>query len=121
MKLTKAIPIDASKQPVALPAPDAVLNIIGLALVTGWGSTQNANESSLILRGAVIPIGDPSVCNGAYAVFGGLTDQMLCAGPIEGGKDGIFFPRFFFFLRHFYYISLTFWFSMSRRQWWTTC
>lgn len=58
--------------------------------VTGWGTTQNANEGTDMLRVVSVPIVNHSKCNKMYASYGGITNQMICAGLKEGGKDSCF-------------------------------
>lgn len=56
-------------------------------LVSGWGLTQNPNESDQKLRAVVVPIVDQKLCNQTYD--GLITARMICAGFYEnGGKDG---------------------------------
>lgn len=55
--------------------------------VSGWGNTQNASESRDVLRAVKVPKVNKEVCEDAYRNFGVITDQMLCAGHPEGGKD----------------------------------
>lgn len=88
LRLATAIKFDATKQPIALPEQDEKPNTGQLALVSGWGTTQNEYQSSSYLRAAEVPIRDSVQCNKSYAIIGGITDRMLCAGLKEGGKDG---------------------------------
>lgn len=56
-------------------------------LVSGWGETNNGNESNQKLRAVEVPIVDHELCNKAYG--GRITARMICAGFYdEGGKDG---------------------------------
>ncbi|XP_055852077.1 trypsin-1-like [Episyrphus balteatus] len=58
-----------------------------LLRVTGWGNTQNSQESRSRLRGATVPKANQSKCNSSYSRYGGVTDRMICAGLEQGGKD----------------------------------
>ncbi|EDW12018.1 trypsin-1 [Drosophila mojavensis] len=58
-----------------------------LVTITGWGNTQNAEESSDVLRAVTVPTVNQTQCTLAYEHFGNITDRMLCAGLTEGGKD----------------------------------
>ncbi|XP_064553938.1 trypsin-1 [Drosophila montana] len=55
--------------------------------ITGWGNTQNAEESTDVLRAVTVPKVNQTQCTLAYDNFGNITDRMLCAGLQEGGKD----------------------------------
>lgn len=55
--------------------------------VTGWGSTQNNNESNKQLRAVFVPKVNQRTCSRAYSIFGGVTERMICAGFDKGGKD----------------------------------
>lgn len=71
--------------PIKLPYMDYVVGT--KCSVAGWGTTQNDSESSSHLRAVDISINDHVDCAKAYnREF--FSDRMLCAGPIEGGKDG---------------------------------
>lgn len=59
-----------------------------LLQVTGWGTTQNPLESNELLRGVIVPVVNRQVCNETYKLYGGITENMICAGDfINGGKD----------------------------------
>nr|AAT81428.1 trypsin precursor MDP5A [Mayetiola destructor] len=58
-----------------------------MCLVTGWGKTKNASESTHMLRGVEIPIVPQNECNKAYEEISDITSSMICAGYMEGGKD----------------------------------
>lgn len=59
----------------------------GLAVVAGWGLTAEGTEVSNALRHVTVQIQSNKVCNGLASYSGTVTDQMLCAGFVEGGKD----------------------------------
>ncbi|XP_055389299.1 trypsin-1-like [Condylostylus longicornis] len=54
---------------------------------SGWGNTQNPQESNSNLRAVQLPIVNQDQCNKAYKAYGGVTPRMICAGLKEGGKD----------------------------------
>lgn len=65
---------------------DSDLSSGTMCLVSGWGATQNPNESPIRLRGVKVPLVDHDLCNEAYN--GGITAGEICAGDYEhGGKD----------------------------------
>lgn len=55
-----------------------------LATVTGWGTTSEGGAASQVLMEVTVPVVDSSICNRSYGI---ITDNMLCAGYAEGGKD----------------------------------
>lgn len=87
--LKLAEPLTFSKQisPIALPSQDEPVEDDSLCFVTGWGNTQNSQESRDKLRAAFVPSVNQEECNTAYESFGGVTDRMICAGYKVGGKD----------------------------------
>lgn len=75
---------------IALPAAD-VGNLTGEnATITGWGNTLAQPEPGgysfpAQLQQVEVPIVSNVACNASYN--GDITDNMLCAGLYEGGKD----------------------------------
>lgn len=58
------------------------------AFVSGWGTTSSGGSSlPRNLRWVEVPIYDREACNDAYAQYGGVSEQMICAGLEEGGID----------------------------------
>jgi len=56
--------------------------------VSGWGTLSEGSGSlPTALQVVNVPIVGRPKCNTQYASFGGITDQMICAGVDEGGKD----------------------------------
>ena len=75
---------------VELPKANETISTGLSSFVTGWGATKNPNESNQVLRGAVVPIVDQTICEKSYQAYGGITpitSRMICAGYTEGGKD----------------------------------
>lgn len=73
-------------KPIALPDfGDTEIPAGTMCLVSGYGNTKNSSESTLILRGAEVPIVEQKSCSRAYSSR--ITSRMICAGFPEGGKD----------------------------------
>ncbi|KAK2158570.1 hypothetical protein LSH36_167g04029 [Paralvinella palmiformis] len=55
-------------------------------MVTGWGDTRGTpNAIRTRLNQASVPISELTACNISYS--GAITDNMICAGLPEGGRD----------------------------------
>jgi trypsin len=87
LELAEELEFDDLKQKVALPEQDEPVKDGTLCEVTGWGDTQNPQESGDVLRVAEVPAVNQKDCFKAYSMYGGVTDRMLCAGYEKGGKD----------------------------------
>ena len=76
-----ALPIAYSKLP-----PASIGALVGVdATVTGWGNrASNGQDYPARLHEVVVPIVSNADCDNSY---GGITDNMLCAGLSQGGKD----------------------------------
>ncbi|XP_026481275.1 trypsin-like [Ctenocephalides felis] len=59
------------------------------AIITGWGDVkENANNGSLYLRGAIVPVIGRNFCRGLNSgLYTSVNDNMFCAGYIDGGVD----------------------------------
>lgn len=57
------------------------------AVVAGWGRTGENEETSRILRKAVVPVWSTTDCYGAGYGAHKLTANMFCAGYPDGQKD----------------------------------
>lgn len=87
IELAEPLVFNATVQPIKLPRPFEFIRDQSLCLVTGWGNTQNSNESRILLRGAEVPIFNQRKCAKAYSRYT-VTPRMICAGFDKGGKDG---------------------------------
>ena len=59
--------------------------------VAGWGNMNRADETPVYpdnLREALVPIIEYDTCNAPNAYNGDITTNMLCAGYIDGRRDG---------------------------------
>ncbi len=66
------------------PVNDELVAEGRLATVTGWGTTTEGGVPATTLRKTTVPLVSNSVCTAAY---GGITDNMICAGYAQGGQD----------------------------------
>ncbi|EAU77992.1 AGAP012842-PA [Anopheles gambiae str. PEST] len=59
-----------------------------MGIVSGWGLTLSDADSNDVLRATNVPTVNQQECNKAYqSMYGGITDQMFCAGYKQGGQD----------------------------------
>ncbi|WP_291931208.1 trypsin-like serine protease [Limnohabitans sp.] len=58
-----------------------------LATVTGWGSTYSGGSGVSSLRQVQVPLLSPATCAAITAYGSNITNNMLCAGYEQGGKD----------------------------------
>lgn len=87
LELAADILFDETMQPIELPEYEEPVDDGLMLSVSGWGNTQNINESNKILRKASVPKVSHKDCDDAYVSYGGITERMLCAGFKQGGKD----------------------------------
>jgi trypsin len=73
-------------QPISLASSEPSAG--ASAVVSGWG-TLSSGSSSLPtqLQAVTVNIVSASQCDSAYADYGGITENMICAGVTGGGKD----------------------------------
>jgi len=74
-------------QRIGLPAQGTPVTNNAMTFVTGWGLRQEGVGSSLadILQYTVKPVVSNQACNVSYS--GRISDDMLCAGLRNGGRD----------------------------------
>ncbi|KAL0180384.1 hypothetical protein M9458_025826, partial [Cirrhinus mrigala] len=75
-------------RPVCLAAHNSVFNNGTDSWITGWGNIGEgvALPSPNVLQEVDVPVIGNRQCNCLYGV-GEITDNMICAGLLEGGKD----------------------------------
>lgn len=83
--LSSDIPFGANARPIPLATQSPAANTI--AVVTGWGTTEEDGAAASILQKAEVLIVDQNVCKKQYAGVNEITNVMLCAAVENGGKD----------------------------------
>ncbi|XP_030638892.1 transmembrane protease serine 13b [Chanos chanos] len=88
LKLTEPALLSANVRPVCFPAFDQNFAPGTQCWTSGFGTTEDgAAQSSHYLYDVSVNIISSDVCNG-YQVYGGrVSENMLCAGDLQGGKD----------------------------------
>ncbi|TRY59601.1 hypothetical protein DNTS_003884, partial [Danionella cerebrum] len=86
LRLTSPVTFTNYIQPVCLAAEGSIFNTDTMWL-TGWGDidTNVPLPSPQILQEVDVPLVGNSMCNCVYN--GSITDNMMCAGPQQGGRD----------------------------------
>lgn len=77
--------LGATVQTIAIPLQDSPVPYGENSNVTGWGLTREHGSGSAILNVVTVPLISNDDCNQAYN--GHVSDDMLCAGLPEGGRD----------------------------------
>ncbi|XP_059482693.1 trypsin-1-like [Neocloeon triangulifer] len=85
LRMDKEVPIKGNLLPACMPTPGKRFTNED-ALVTGWGKTAENRPVSTVLREVTVPIMSNSKCQSYYGTSQ-ITDNMLCAGFKEGGRD----------------------------------
>ncbi|MCJ8742225.1 hypothetical protein PDJAM_G00079610 [Pangasius djambal] len=87
MKLWTPLQMSSSIGPVCLPVTGLDLSTSRTYYVTGWGATVSQGSASNELREAQVSLISRTVCNSRQVYNGQITDNMICAGKLEGGVD----------------------------------
>ncbi|KAI4903333.1 hypothetical protein NFI96_018530, partial [Prochilodus magdalenae] len=88
LKLSRPVNLSNTVQPVCLPAFDQTVPVDTQCWTSGFGTTlEGATFGSSKLMEVSVDIIDSSVCNGATVYNGRITQNMLCAGDLNGGRD----------------------------------
>ncbi|KAL6262141.1 hypothetical protein P5V15_007238 [Pogonomyrmex californicus] len=86
IKLKNIIKFQGPMRPVCLP--DQVKTFAGKkGIVTGWGAVREGGAVSYTLQEVVVPILTNAECRATKYPPRRITDNMICAGFQEGGKD----------------------------------
>ena len=72
-------------QPISLTTVEPPAG--ALSVVSGWGTLTPGGSLPSQLQAVDVDITSRAVCNSAYAAYGGITENMICAGVTGGGKD----------------------------------
>lgn len=77
--------IDLNKVEIDIPEVDqAPFNV----WTSGWGTTQQGSSTlPRLLNKVEVPLVTTKDCNAPAAYDGDITDRMICAGLVKGGKD----------------------------------
>uniref|UniRef100_A0A672G6F2 Peptidase S1 domain-containing protein n=1 Tax=Salarias fasciatus TaxID=181472 RepID=A0A672G6F2_SALFA len=86
LRLASDVPFTDYIVPVCLAASDSSVHAGVSTWVTGWGALTEGGSVSNDLMEVQVPVVGNRQCNCDYGV-GEITDNMLCAGFREGGKD----------------------------------
>ncbi|XP_051925272.1 uncharacterized protein LOC127603210 [Hippocampus zosterae] len=88
LRLSSPVTFSEYVRPVCLAANSSVFNNGTRSWVTGWGTVQRTVSPSFrgILQEVQVPVLGNRQCNCLNGV-GLVTDNMICAGFLEGGKD----------------------------------
>jgi len=74
-------------RPICLPADDSQTYANFAATVTGWGTTASGGSLSSKLREVTVKVVSNEECRNSGYASSSITDQMICAGVQNGGKD----------------------------------
>uniref|UniRef100_A0A665W0A8 Peptidase S1 domain-containing protein n=1 Tax=Echeneis naucrates TaxID=173247 RepID=A0A665W0A8_ECHNA len=86
MKLAKSLVFSGHVQPICLPNHGEDFVEGTLCWISGWGATE-ADETSVVLRSAAVPLLSTKTCNQPEVYKGLISSWMICAGYLEGGVD----------------------------------
>uniref|UniRef100_A0A3Q3WUN4 Peptidase S1 domain-containing protein n=1 Tax=Mola mola TaxID=94237 RepID=A0A3Q3WUN4_MOLML len=84
LKLSAPVNFTDYIYPVCLAAANSTFHSGTSSWVTGWGVTENVYNPD-ILQEVEVPVVGNNECECAYP--SGITDNMICAGLRQGGKD----------------------------------
>ncbi|XP_044757832.1 trypsin-7-like [Coccinella septempunctata] len=88
LQLCNPLPVRDGIQIVKLPKQGELFRAGLLAVVSGWGyATEGGGITSKTLRQVKVPIVEQQTCKRLYRSTGFVTDNMICAGETQGGKD----------------------------------
>ncbi|XP_046404250.1 trypsin 5G1-like [Ischnura elegans] len=87
LKVSKPFVFSCTVSPIALPAEGEELDAGTMVVISGWGDLLDIGSNGRFLQKVTVPVYDRNECFLDYIMYGGITNQMFCAGVKEGGKD----------------------------------
>ncbi|XP_060931353.1 trypsin-3 [Limanda limanda] len=88
VKLRAPVYLNSYVSLILLPRQDASIAEGRMCRVSGWGYTSaSGGQMPSTLRTAKIPVVSTEKCNNTESFSGAITENMLCAGYTNGGKD----------------------------------
>lgn len=90
IRLSTPVNLGSSTQPIELLSVEQESNLAAdgvLGTVTGWGYTREGAEQPQVLQVADVAIIGPQACRNLRYSALSITDDMICAGFVEGGVD----------------------------------
>ena len=84
IKLATPLTLGGDVQALCLPSTNFNPNVGANCFVSGWGSLASEGSYPTRLQYVGVPVSSQSYCN---TIYGTITDNMICAGFEEGGKD----------------------------------
>ncbi|KAK9307028.1 hypothetical protein QLX08_002480 [Tetragonisca angustula] len=85
LQLPQSVTTSANVKPIALASSANTVQGGTKAVVTGWGYVAPGGPTSDRLKSLTLPVVDQATCKKIYGNL--LTNNMLCAGIMSGGKD----------------------------------
>uniref|UniRef100_UPI003D9C87A0 transmembrane protease serine 13a n=1 Tax=Danio rerio TaxID=7955 RepID=UPI003D9C87A0 len=86
--LSRPVAFSYTTQPVCLPTFNQTFSGGAQCWTSGFGTTkQGADRASSSLMSVSVNIIDSSVCNSCQIYCGLITNNMICAGDLKGGRD----------------------------------
>ena len=82
--LATLLTLGGDVQALCLPSTNFDPNVGANCFVSGWGSLASEGTYPTRLQYVGVPVSSQSYCN---TIYGTITDNMICAGFEEGGKD----------------------------------
>ncbi|XP_075047056.1 transmembrane protease serine 3-like [Mixophyes fleayi] len=87
LKTSQPMGFSETLRPVCLPRTQQQFQATGNCWISGWGHVSEGGQLSPVLREAKVHLIGSQICNQSSHYPGLITDQMLCAGYLNGKVD----------------------------------
>ncbi|XP_075927867.1 trypsin-like [Petromyzon marinus] len=85
MLIKLSSPATLNQYAQAIPLPSSCVGTGVMCTISGWGQTKTSLGKSAVLMCVQAPVLSDTSCRNSYP--GDITNNMICLGYLEGGKD----------------------------------